>query len=315
MLMFSSIYKLRLLLCICIFAQSATAQWKEDFPQLLTLQTFGLHGNVSHVEEVKSESRSKEQKITITKMVFDKQGRIDSLTIIDTNKQQTLKLFHYENDTLVKSIVTYSGKKGGDSTAYLYSPTGRLRDVEKFSLKGSAIFRMRYRYDSKGRLHYIMNNDGNNRLVEIIRFRYPTANEYVRARYNDQQQFASSIRMMHTKNTEKDQWTYFYYQGDPDSCVGIEDITFNRDGQETHRVVMTADRRMIAYATRSYNASGHVIAQTDFSEATESELHYRYDYQYDQHGNWINLTLFENEEVKMMTARQITYRPLEEPTR
>ncbi len=303
-----SITKTSCLFLLTCLVQDASAQLTRDFPELLTLQSFGLRENVARVEEVKSLYRTDGQKITITNMVFDGKGRIDSLSITDTNKDHTLKIFHYSNDTLLSSKVIYTGKRSGDSSAFLYDRSGRLREIQNFSLNGKSTGMMRYRYDGKGRLNYIMSNDGDNKLLEIIRFRYPAPDEYIRSVYNENQQYISGTHFMHTKDTAKNQWTRYYYYGSPDSCTGVEDITFNSAGLETRRIVMNAERKMTAYSTCNYNAAGDPEEKTDFSEATERDIHIRFEYRYDPSGNWISQTVYRNDTFELVTAREITYR-------
>lgn len=297
--------------CLCFLiclAQDATAQLTHDFPELLTRQSFGLRGNVARAEEVTSWYRTEGQKIAVTNLVFDEKGRIDSLSITDTNKIHTLKVFHYGGDSLLSSRVIYTGRKSGDSSAFLYNKSGRLREIQEFSLNGNSTGRIRYRYDGEGRLNYIMKNDGDNKLLEIIRFKYPARDEYIRTVFNENQQYVSGIHFMYSGDTSKSQWTRFYYRGTPDSCTGIEDITFNKTGQETRRIVMTAERRMTGYSTCNYNATGDPEEKTDFSEVTEKDIQTRYEYSYDPSGNWIRQTTYTNDTLQMVTAREIAYR-------
>lgn len=290
---------------ICL-VQDVAAQLTHDFPKLLTVQSFGFRGAVVRAEEVTSLYRTGGQKTAVRNMVFDEKGRIDTLSLTDTNKIHTLKVFRYKDDSLIRSQVIYTGKKAGDSSAFVYNKSDRLQEIQSFSLTGNRTGRMRYRYDGEGRLNYIMKNDGDNKLLEMIRFKYPTHDEYTRTVFNENQQYVSGIHFMHTKDTAKSQWTRYYY-GAPDSCTGVESITFNNAGLETSRIAMTAERKMTAYSTCSFNAAGAPEEKTDFSEAAEEDVRTRHEYLYDPSGNWIKRITYRNDTLQTVTAREITY--------
>ncbi len=300
-------YRTIFLLGLIVLITQANAQPIQDFPKPITLKDFGLRGPVSKVEEVQSFYRTKEQKLIIRNLSFDKFGRLDSITVVDTNSVPTLTVYHYSNDTLISSEVIYKGKKSGDSIAYLYNKSGRLREIHSFNLKGKPTAISRYRYDSERKLNYIMKHDGDNKLMEIIRFRFPAPNEYVRSVFDENQQYVSGIHFMIETGADKTQWTRFYYLGSPDSLNQIEDITLNAEGLETRKVLMDGQRRMTGYSSTSYNEHNDPIESSVFSELTESQDELRYEYNYDAQGNWTSLNILKNDSLEMSAARAIIY--------
>jgi|GEM_PF-3519034 len=294
------------LIMLAFFTCTATARQTDDFPELLTRQSYQLRGDVVKLVETEVFYRTDAGMSSIRSMRFDEQGRTDTLELTDTNKIHTLKVFRYE-DGHINSIVTFTGGKMDDSSSLDYDKSGLLREIRTFSAKGRMTQWVRYRYNSKKQPLYIMYNDGSNKLQQMIRFRQTGKEEYLRTVFNDDLKYVSGTQLMHTSDSTQRQETFYYY-GAPDSCTGIESITYDNAGRETGRVVMDGEKRMISYSSCSYNEAGDPEKELVFPAASEDKKEITHEYKYDPQGNWLQRTTYLNGALEKVTVREISYR-------
>jgi len=297
----------RMLLCLMLLTSPycSFSQLQREIPAIPIRDSFDLKGTVTALTEHRFTFPGGIPTFIYKKEVsFDSLGMVDSM-IVTTGPEEVRStiIYRYNNDQKIEQIVSFSKKGMEDSAVFEYNTRKQLRKIAWYSGKHQLKKAAKFRY-SGNRLLYIRNENGNNTLAGMIRFRYKSPNEYKRMVFDDHLKLSFSQVYVEETDTENYRNVFCYHYVSADSFASMETTRYDENGKLTELVRTGPDRKVVDYVTNIYDEAGLLEEQTVFAGA---KVQATYTHEVDDAGNWLKRKKIVNGEVEEIVTRRLTY--------
>ena len=298
----------RMLLCLLLFTSSycSFSQLQREIPAIPVRDSFDLKGSVTGLTEHRFTFPG-----GIPTFIYKKEISFNSLGMVDTivtttgaEEVRTIRIYRYDDDNRIGQIVMFDRSGMEDSAVFEYNTKEQLRKIAWYNGKHQLKKAAKFRY-SGNRLLYIRNEDGNNALNGMIRFRYSGPNEYKRMVFDDHLKLSFSHVFVEERDTLNYRNVFCYHYVSEDSFSSMETTRYDENGKLTELVRTGPDRKVVDYLTNIYDEAGYLKEQTVFAGA---KVQATYTHELDGAGNWLKRKRSVNGEIREIMTRSLTYK-------
>jgi hypothetical protein len=274
-----------LLSTLLVLLSGCTGKKKNDWDNLF------LKGKVKQIIELQYLAVEKFGKIE--KGDLYRQSDWDKIIIFDEKG-------YYSEITYLSSYGETVGR-----TDYTYTPNGNLLVEQNYDAEGGFSDKKQYFYDDKGRVNDILmfNNAGGSRGSKIIRYDDKNS-EVTISTYN----FSG---MLTYKEVQKLDGNGFptetkIYNGD-DVLVNHRIDKFDKNGLRKQMTAFLPDGSVYVKLSFTYDKNHNLLLQEGVDGNNEAFLPERYEYAFDNSGNWTKRIHYTGDTPKFVLERQIEY--------
>ncbi|MDR1730330.1 MAG: hypothetical protein LBR52_06680 [Prevotellaceae bacterium] len=214
-------------------------------------------------------------------MDFDEQGYFSKITHIDI-----------------------SGNEVGH-TDYLYNEQKQLVEILTYDAEGGFSDKVMRTYDEKGRIYEVAMINSSGGISGSVLIDYDeNAHTVTEDTYNSQGKLLrKEVRQL---NKNKFPVETKIYDGEK-NVINHRKETFEKSGLRNALTVFSPEESILMNISFKYDKKGNLIQQEGTDENGETFLPVRYEYEFDEHGNWTQRVEFIGEKPTFVLERQFEY--------
>lgn len=307
--------KYGLLACALLCATCARAQYDAELPQVITVASMGLQGDVAEMAETYTGMQAEEGIGMITQRhiyVFDKAGRLVSETEItpagkrNKDEGKLARRYRYDKEGNLLSVTGYGGERKQDSAAMHYDHRNRLIRRYVYDSKDRMEKWVQYTWNKQGRLMTVRHRDSDNEIVCMIKVQHShDGNTIEYTHLGEELKFLHKVTMVTKSDTSGGISIMRFEYNKPDTCTGMSSYTLNAHGCRIAETVMDEQKNVTEYSTTTYDAHNNPDSTIQY---TTDKILRHYLHTYDDHGNWVVQAVYQNNRAYYTRGRSIVYR-------
>jgi hypothetical protein len=273
------------LLSLVVLLGSCSGKKKNDWNNLF------LKGKVKQIIELQYEA-------------VEKFGKVEKGDLYRQSGWDKIMVF---NENGCYSEITYLNSYGKTvgRTDYTYTQKGDIFTEQDYDAEGGFTDKKQYFYDDKGRVNEILmfNNAGSSIGTRIVQYD-DDKNEIINSTYN----FAGMLTFKEIQQLDKNGFPVEtkIYNGD-DVLVNHRQDKFDKDGLRKEMTAFLPDGNVYIKLSFTYDKDSNIILQEGVDGNNEVFLPERYEYAFDNKGNWTKRIHYIGDVPKFILERQIEY--------
>jgi hypothetical protein len=208
------------------------------------------------------------------------------------------KTFH---DASAKCVCPAAQKSECNQMSYMYDKKGNLIESTGVDENGAVALKTKYNYNRKGLCEEVQHLSGDNITgKEVTTFQGCRA-VAVKA-YGEEGKLNSSYKYRYTGDDLSEEQSF----NDRGEITGTYSNKIE-NGQLVERTEKDKEGNILSIKTFKRNSNSDISELTIQVPQNNAEYKLTFEYDYDDHGNWIRQTQTYNGEIQNITIRNITY--------
>ncbi len=278
---FGSVFSILLLIALL----GCTAKKKTD------LQEMSVQGQVKQIIEL--------QYLTVEKF-----GKVEKG---DLYRQEGWDLIMNFDEQGYFSKVTHIDKQGNEVgyTDYLYNEQKQLIEVLNYDANGGFSDKARRIYDKKGRIYEVLLINSGDGLIGSVQLDYSdTTHTVTETHYNSR----GKLQRKEIRQLDKNEFpveTKIY--DSENKLINHRKEAFDKNGERNTLTVFSPEGETLMNVSFKYDKKGNLILQEGTDEEGKPFLPQRYEYEFDQQGNWTKKVEYVGDKSTSWTERQFEY--------
>ncbi|MBP5455630.1 MAG: hypothetical protein J6Y37_03960 [Paludibacteraceae bacterium] len=190
-------------------------------------------------------------------------------------------------------------------TTYTYNQHDTLTIETSYDAEGEISEKSVYTYDEKGRVAQVVIFNNTDNLTGSRLYEYDDkTNTSTICAYSPRGRLLNKAENKLDRNGNPAEFKLY---NEENQLVNYRKEVHAKDGQLKMLTILTPSAQIVMTVTFQYDKNGNLLLQEGSDENGERFIPKRYEYKFDEKGNWTQKIEYEGDEAKTVTERQIEY--------